>query len=230
MNLILTCEHAGNELPAEYAFYFQAAGEVLETHRGYDPGALDLFSELEELAIWNKCSMTTRLLIELNRSVHHPDLFSEFSGGMDAGEKTRLLTGSYLPYRSAVQQKVSELMEKGGKVFHLSVHTFTPQLNGAVRNADIGILYDPSRAEEKSLAATLKAAILKEDHGLKVRFNYPYLGKADGFTTSLRSLFRENYLGIELEVNQKFVTGNKMDLKVKKIIYNSIKHLLDANN
>lgn len=229
MNLILTCEHAGNELAAEYAAYFQKAQEVLETHRGYDPGALDLFRELEELAVWNKCSMTTRLLIELNRSVHHPKLFSEFSGGMDAGEKAGLLTGSYLPYRSAVQEKVKELIKKGGKVLHLSVHTFTPQLDGEVRNADIGILYDPSRAEEKSFAATLKTLILKEDQGLRVRFNYPYLGKADGFTTSLRSMFPENYLGIELEVNQTFVTANKMDREIKKVIYKSVQTVLKPN-
>lgn len=229
MNLILTCEHAGNELPAEYIPYFNKAGGVLETHRGYDPGALDLFRELEQLAVWNTCSMTTRLLIELNRSLHHPDLFSEFSGGMDAGEKTRLLTGSYLPYRSAVQKKVTELIGKGEKVLHLSVHTFTPQLNEEIRNADVGILYDPSRAEEKSFAVTLKTAILKEDPDLKVRYNYPYLGKADGFTTSLRGGFPENYLGIELEVNQKFVTTNKMDQEIKKVIYKSIQKVLKAN-
>ena len=33
--------------------------------------------------------------------------------------------------------------------------------------------------------------------------NYPYLGKADGFTTSLRQEFQERYIGIELELNQK---------------------------
>lgn len=33
--------------------------------------------------------------------------------------------------------------------------------------------------------------------------NYPYLGKSDGFTTSLRKQFPFQYIGIELEINQK---------------------------
>ncbi len=39
---------------------------------------------------------------------------------------------------------------------------------------------------------------------LKIRRNYPYLGKADGFTTYLRRRFLPcDYAGIELEVNQR---------------------------
>ncbi|MFI4875804.1 MAG: N-formylglutamate amidohydrolase, partial [Blastopirellula sp. JB062] len=40
----------------------------------------------------------------------------------------------------------------------------------------------------------------------RIRFNYPYLGKADGLTTSLRKkLTGDRYVGIELEVNQRLV-------------------------
>jgi hypothetical protein len=39
---------------------------------------------------------------------------------------------------------------------------------------------------------------------MRVRRNYPYLGKTDGLTTYLRRQFpAEQYLGIELEVNQR---------------------------
>ncbi|MEQ8534983.1 MAG: hypothetical protein RIB86_24225, partial [Imperialibacter sp.] len=42
-----------------------------------------------------------------------------------------------------------------------------------------------------------------------VKFNEPYLGKSDGFTTFLRKEFDDSsYAGIELEVNQKFYIGN----------------------
>ena len=41
---------------------------------------------------------------------------------------------------------------------------------------------------------------------LKVRRNYPYAGKSDGFTAYLRRRFpADAYVGIELEINQKHV-------------------------
>ena len=61
---------------------------------------------------------------------------------------------------------------------------------------------------------------------LKIRFNYPYLGKADGFTTYLRKIFPENYIGIELEVNQKFVNNNKMKSAFKQQTFLALKALL----
>jgi hypothetical protein len=53
------------------------------------------------------------------------------------------------------------------------------------------------------LAAPLEA--LRE---LRVRRNYPYLGKADGFTTYLRRHFPvDRYAGVEFEVNPKHPLG-----------------------
>ncbi|MEO8932838.1 MAG: N-formylglutamate amidohydrolase, partial [Xanthomarina sp.] len=51
------------------------------------------------------------------------------------------------------------------------------------------------------------------------RFNYPYLGKADGFTSYLRKQFPKNYLGIEIEVNQKFSKNNVIDSQLKQNLY-----------
>jgi hypothetical protein len=52
-----------------------------------------------------------------------------------------------------------------------------------------------------------------------------YLGKADGFTTYLRKQFPESYIGIEIEINQKFAENYKMSLLIKKIIYKSLNKL-----
>ncbi len=41
-NLIISCEHAGNEVPKEYRHLFEQDPEPLNTHRGVDIGALDL--------------------------------------------------------------------------------------------------------------------------------------------------------------------------------------------
>jgi hypothetical protein len=58
-----------------------------------------------------------------------------------------------------------------------------------------------------------------------VRFNYPYLGKADGFTTFMRKQFPKNYIGIEIEVNQKFAANNIIERQLKEDIYKAISRL-----
>ena len=226
MKFLLTCEHGGNEIPLEYQQYFKKAGNVLNSHRGYDPGALDLFCFLKDLADDGHYSTTSRLLIELNRSLHHPKLFSEFTKNLSSEEKNDLVDRFYLPYRNSVEGLISKILGKGEKVLHISVHSFSPELDGNVRNTDIGLLFDPSKAEEKNYCEILKKQILFTEPQFKVRYNYPYLGKADGFTTYLRKKFPDNYAGIELEINQKFSVKNQMETALKDRIKLALKNSL----
>ena len=41
---IITCEHAGNEVPARYRDLLRGSEALLQTHRGWDPGALSVAS------------------------------------------------------------------------------------------------------------------------------------------------------------------------------------------
>ena len=226
MKFLLTCEHGGNEIPEEYQKYFINAGDVLNSHRGYDPGALDMFFFLQDLANYSFYNTTSRLLIEPNRSLHHPALFSEFTKYLSSKEKKGLVDGFYLPYRNSVEALISKILEKGEKLLHVSVHSFSPELDGSIRNTDIGLLFDPKNAEEKNYCKILKKELLLHGPQFKVRFNYPYLGKADGFTTYLRKKYPKNYLGIELEINQKYSVDNKMEAALKDRIFQALNNSL----
>lgn len=219
MKLLLSCEHGGNEIPEEYLGNFPNAEEVLNTHRGFDPGALDLFMHLRSLAVFHCHSTTSRLLVELNRSLHHPNLFSEFTRCLSQSEKKEIIENHYFPYRNEAERKIENWVEEGEKVLHVSVHSFTPVLSGVTRNADIGILFDPARTKEKILAGRWKENLKIIAPHLRVRFNYPYRGTSDGFTTYLRKKFPVNYLGVELEVNQKYSEANKMNSSLKSSIF-----------
>jgi predicted N-formylglutamate amidohydrolase len=225
VKLILTCEHAFNTIPQEYQDLFINAEEILESHRGYDPGALDLFNELKDLADFSFYHETGRLLVEVNRSKGHSNLFSEFTKNLSGKQKNEILTQYYFPFRDSVEKQISSIIEKGEKVLHFSVHTFTPKLNEEIRKTDIGLLYDPSRSEEKEFSKKFKQNLKNQNPELKIRFNYPYLGKADGFITYLRKKFTENYLGIELEVNQKFVSQNQMEYRIKNAVFLALKEV-----
>ena len=205
-DVIVTCEHAGNKVPPGYSFLFSGMDEVLKTHRGWDPGALELARFLNVKHNWPLLyTDVTRLLVEANRSEDAKDLFSEFSSTLNEATKKHLLEQFYFPYRNRVTAMLKEKVAQE-KVIHLSIHSFTPELDGTTRTADIGILYDPARMLEKQYADALEKEILAANNTLTVKHNYPYLGTADGFTTALRKIFPETrYAGIELEVNQKFV-------------------------
>ncbi|WP_423818921.1 N-formylglutamate amidohydrolase [Salinimicrobium sp. TIG7-5_MAKvit] len=226
MNLVLTCEHAGNEIPQEYEQLFSEAQEVLETHRGYDPGALDLFQELSPLAVFRQEYMISRLLVEPNRSLGHPQLFSEFTAQLQEAQKEQILEDFYIPYRTYIESRIGDLISAGKEIVHISVHTFTPELNGEVRNADIGLLFDSARKSEVKFCERFEESLLQQNENLRVRFNYPYLGIDDGFTTYLRQKFPQQYLGIELEVNQKFVQKNKMEKRFKNVIFEALSRLM----
>ena len=204
--LLLSCEHGGVRVPAPYRHLFRShsAREALGSHRGSDLGALALARSLRRsLGAPLRWSTVTRLLVDLNRSVGHPRVFSEFSRAIGQAEREAVLARYYFPYRMGIESWIEGQVRRGHQVLHLGVHSFASELNGLTRNADIGLLYDPSRRTERVFCQSWQAAFGTVDPSLRVRRNYPYLGKADGLTTHLRALFGpRQYLGIELEANQ----------------------------
>lgn len=200
--VIITSEHATCAVPPAYRHLFRNKGEVLQSHRGYDPHSLEMANALASRL---NCELfqgsVSRLLVELNRSLDHKSLFSEFSRSLSATRKADVLNDYYFPYREAIEREIRSRIQKRKVVLHLSVHTFTPILKGKPRIADVGLLFDPSREQEASLMRFWQRAISKQVPELRTRRNYPYHGKSDGLTTALRRKFRdENYLGIEIEV------------------------------
>ena len=120
-----------------------------------------------------------------------------------------MLERYYQPYRVWLETHVREAIARGERVLHVSAHSFTPQLHGVVRRADVGLLYDPRRALELRFCRAWQQAIEAASPGIRVRRNYPYRGYDDGLTTYLRTLFPAGrYAGIEIEVNQKFRLGD----------------------
>jgi predicted N-formylglutamate amidohydrolase len=204
---LVTCEHGGNRIPAAYRALFRGRRELLDSHRGYDAGALTLARLLaRRLAAPLESSTISRLVVDLNRSIGHPHLYSEMTRATAPDCRARILDEFYHPYRLRVESLVARFVQRGQRAIHISAHSFTPRLAGVVRKADVGFLYDPARPQEAALCAHWQAALRARMPAMRVRRNYPYRGNGDGLTAHLRRLWpADRYLGIEVEINQAIV-------------------------
>jgi predicted N-formylglutamate amidohydrolase len=202
--IVVSCEHGGNAVPARYRPLFKPHVAALASHHGYDRGALAMSRALAAaFGAPLVAAMTTRLLVDLNRSRGHPQLYSFVTRSASAALRREIFERHYLPHRRRVETLISGSIRAGRPTLHLSCHSFTASLEGVERNADLGLLYDPARGEEAELCAAWQRELKILAPDLRVRRNYPYLGSSDGFTTWWRQRHPDTvYLGIELELNQ----------------------------
>ena len=203
-SFLVTCEHGGNRIPALCRDLFPGQRAILDSHRGYDAGALVMAKALARAFAAPLVSSTvSRLVVDLNRSLGHPQLWSAATRALPPTLRARIVEQHYRPYRAEVLRRARRAVTRGRRVIHVSAHSFTPVLDGVVRRADVGLLYDPARRGEAELCARWKAALARIAPELRVRRNYPYAGKGDGVTSALRRAFPPGaYLGMELEINQ----------------------------
>ena len=177
-SILITCEHASNRVPKKYHI---PAG-LLNTHKAYDKHASYAARRLAKiLGVETFEGQYTRLVVDLNRKKAVSRYFPTDRWMEDHHREWRKKAMDYSPG------------------LHISVHSFAPILKGVKRDADIGLLYDPSRDGEKCLCKRLKKML----PGYKVRMNYPFRGIADGLTTAMRKSMGNDYIGIELELNQR---------------------------
>ena len=224
-SLVITCEHGGNRIPSLYRDLFHAHQALLDSHRGFDPGALIMARALATAFAAPLVTATvSRLLVDLNRSVGHPSLHYEAIRNAPSELRQRVLKHYYQPYRVQAERLVRQAIADHGQVIHISSHSFTPELDGKVRNADIGLLYDPARPGETDLCERWKTDLKACASDLRVRRNYPYAGKGDGLTAWFRQRLTPGaYVGIELEINQKqVIRAGRHWTELRKVIVDSL--------
>jgi predicted N-formylglutamate amidohydrolase len=228
-HLIISCEHGGNLIPAAWRGLFARHARQLLSHEGFDAGALtlarDLATAFDASLFYSK---TSRLLVDLNRSLGHPRLFSPITRSLGPAGRQTILAREYFPYRKAIENHIALMRASDHAVIHLASHSFTPIWKDQARELDMGLLYDPARAPEQALCVAWQAALMRAAPMLKVRRNAPYKGASDGITAALRKLFEApGYIGVEIEVNQKHVLQkNRHWPRLRSAIIHSLREAL----
>jgi predicted N-formylglutamate amidohydrolase len=234
-NALVSCEHASNRVPARYRG-LDLPPRRLREHIAWDPGAAILARMLaRRLACPCHLGRWSRLVVDLNRSVGHDKLMAAETFGIavpgnaeiGAADIERRLRLYYRPYRDAATADVRRIIARTGLCVHWSMHSFTPAVDGVVRDADIGLLFDPARRGEREVAYALRPLIAA--HGLRVRMNYPYRGTSDGFTTQLRTqLPARQYMAFEIETNQALVRTPAAIRRIGDVLADAIAAVLEA--
>ncbi|MDZ7681788.1 MAG: N-formylglutamate amidohydrolase [Fodinibius sp.] len=152
------------------------------------------------------------MLVDLNRSVQSPTLFSEFTREQPIRVREDIFENYYRPHRQKVEHRIQQIIENGNRALHVGIHTFTPIWEGRERDVDIGFLFDTTRAAEQEFCGHWRHALSRMSPQLRLRMNQPYRGTMDGFTTYLRRNYNgTQYAGMEIEVNQRFAHTTSPD-------------------
>lgn len=198
--VVMTCEHASVRMPSPWAWP-EADRWLVGTHWSYDLGVADLIRAVHDRTGWAAVlSRFTRLLVDPNRPVEHPELFRStaegrvihLNAGVSAAERKRRIEALYVPYEAAVDQVVEAA--EGAVV--MSLHSFTPVYEGKRRALEIGVLFDEDEDTAGFVARSLS------DAGWSVRLNEPYSGRAGLMYAAARPARKFGRTSIELEVRQ----------------------------
>ncbi len=179
---LITCDHASNRVPEEVnGGDLGLPASEMGRHIAYDIGAAGVTRHLARLlgapAVLSNFS---RLVIDPNRGADDPTLVMKLYDGTiipanrdaDAGEVARRKALYYDPYDHALSEACGDRPD----LALVSVHSFTPRLNGRKpRPWEIGILY----AWDERLSRPLIEA-LKAEGDLTVGENQPYPGHLPG--------------------------------------------------
>lgn len=203
--LLLLADHAGNRVPDELDGLGLPA-EELARHIGYDIGiawlARRLAARLDAPALLNHCS---RLVIDPNRRPGEPSSIPETSDGtavpgnrgLDPSARAKRVRRFFLPWHRALARRIGRCCRAGIAPVLLSLHSFTPRLDGRERPWQVGVLW---RGDDR-LALPMLAA-LRARGDLVVGDNEPYSGQdAFGYTIEFHAQ-RTRLPHLMLEIRQ----------------------------
>lgn len=173
--LVLTCEHAGQALPARLQGDAPPP-EDMARHIAYDPGAAAVARALSErLNAALALQPYSRLVIDCNRPRHVPGLAPAISDGsairFNQGLDHDALEARWQAIHQPFHRAVAGLIGGRGRPALLAVHSFTRQLRGqAPRPMAVGLI----AREDRTFKTRLRDAMTAMRSDLNIVLDAPY--------------------------------------------------------
>lgn len=150
-------------------------------HLAIDIGAGPLTERLSDsLGVTAVVQNYSRLIVDCNRQLMDPSAFLEYGDGilvpgnrnLHQADKDLRASALYWPYHCAIDEQIERLQKGGSPPAFISIHSFTPVLNGESRAWQIGVLWDKDERLREIFLEGFREA------GYYVGDNEPYSGKA----------------------------------------------------
>ena len=177
---LVVCDHASRAIPKslnrlglpELATWQHVAWDI-----GAGELARGLAAMLDAPAVLAGYS---RLVVDCNRRPDDPDAFRQVSDGweipgnaaLDDDARRRRLAACFDPSHDCIAALLAGLERRSPRPLLVSVHTFTPLLNGRQRPWHVGVLWDHDEPSARRLLAGLR-----RHPEIVVGDNEPYSGK-----------------------------------------------------
>lgn len=206
--MLLTCDHASRAVPIALGS-LGLDDAVLARHIGWDIGAASvtraLASLLDAPAVLAGYS---RLVIDCNRDPDDPSSIPVVSDGVVipgnhgvvVAERRARHQAIFAPYHAAIADAIDRALSRGVVPALLSIHSFTPVMNGTARPWHVGILWH----DDDRIPAPLIEA-LRAEPGLCVGDNQPYSTREPVCYTIRHHAERRGLPHVAIELRQDLV-------------------------
>lgn len=201
--LLLICDHAGRRIPRGLGQLGLQPAD-LERHIAWDIGAAALARRLSDrIGAELVMQAYSRLVVDCNRYPESADIAPAVSDatpipgnfGLAPGALADRVAAIHAPYHAAI----ASALDRDNRTLLVSVHSFTPAMNGLARPWHVGVLHS-----HDSPASLRMLAALNGLGDLVVGDNQPYAMDAIDYTIPRHAKARGlDYL--ELEVRQDLI-------------------------
>ena len=227
--ILLVCDHASCRFP-------KSLGDMgldpfaRRCHLAIDIGAGQLTETLAEaLGVTAVVQNYSRLVVDCNRQLMDPSAFLEYGDGilvpgnrnLHQADKDLRATALYWPYHVAIGEQVDRLRKAGPLPAFISIHSFTPVLNGESRSWEMGVLWDKDEKTRSLFLEGLRGA------GYKVGDNEPYSGKAPQDFTIDHHAEKLGLPHVGIEIRQDLIDDDEGVAEIAAIMQSVIASIPD---
>ncbi len=207
---LLLGDHAGRAIPRRLG-NLGLSPEAMDLHIAWDIGVAGLGARLaQRLDACFVHQRYSRLVIDCNRRLESPDLIPEQSDGvvvpgnlgLQPAQIEARQTSIWRAYHERIAAALDERQAQGRATAIISLHSFTPHMNGMARPWHFGVLHRQDSVLSARVLADLQAAL-----GAQAGDNQPYAMDQTDNTVPLHADARGlDYL--ELEVRQDLIAAS----------------------